>query len=47
MTRAKEKMLIVTKKLEPLETKEVPFYKKYNYDTFYAILQSIYSSIEP
>ncbi len=46
MTRAKEKMIIVSKELEPLETAEVAFYKKYKYDNFYSILQSIYSSIE-
>lgn len=47
MTRAKEKMIIVTKELEAKETDDVSFYEKYKYNNFYTILKSIYSSIEP
>ncbi len=46
MTRAKEKMIIVTKEIEPKEDDKVFLTEKYKYDSFYTILKSVYPSIE-
>ncbi len=46
MTRAREKMIIVTKTIEEKESDTVNSYEKYKYDTFYSILRSIYPKLE-
>ncbi len=46
LSRAKEKMIIVTKEIEENDSDYVSSYQKMKYDNFYAILKSIYKIVE-